>query len=294
MVMALRDITLENSANFHQKDVLAWLNGSDPRTRYANTLKGRHTGTGSWYINSEAFDRWTKEPNSISWLWGIPGCGKTVLSTTIIERLMETCSHDPRFALAYFYFTFDDQAFQSVEGMIRSLIAQLCTQSTLIPHCVESLYEKCSEGRSQPTPSSLDSLRNVLCQLFGCFNEVYIVLDALDECTERHHLILALEDIVAWQKSELHLLTTSRRELELEEFMNTITIEADRIGIQGMPVEADINSYVLGRLCTDRRLKRWHKSELEKEIAMTLTSKAHGMYVSADPEILLAHPCKLC
>ena len=292
--MALRDITLENSANSHQKDILAWLNGSDPRTRYANTLKGRHTGTGSWYINSEAFNRWTKEPNSISWLWGIPGCGKTVLSTTIIERLMETCSHDPRFALAYFYFTFDDQAFQSVEGMIRSLVAQLCTQSALIPHCVESLYEKCSEGRSQPTPPSLDALRNVLCQLFGCFNEVYIVLDALDECTERHHLILALEDIVAWQKSELHLLATSRRELELEEFMNTITKEADRIGIQGMPVEADINSYVLGRLCTDRRLKRWHKSDLEKEIAMTLTSKAHGMYVSADPETLLAHLCKLC
>ncbi|KAL8892591.1 MAG: hypothetical protein Q9192_005592 [Flavoplaca navasiana] len=278
MVMALHDTTLENSANSRQKDILTWLNGSDPTTKYSTALKGRHTGTGSWYINSEAFDRWTKEPNSISWLWGIPGCGKTVLSTTIIERLMEMCSHDQHFALAYFYFAFDDQAFQSVEGLIRSLITQLCAQSTSIPHCVEALYNKCSKQRSQPIPPSDDSLRIVLSQLFGCFKAVYIVLDALDECTERHNLITALEKIVAWQKSELHLLTTSRREWELEECMNMLTEEADRIGIQGMPVEADINSYVRGRLCTDRRLKRWNKPELEEEIAMTLTSKAHGMF----------------
>ncbi|KAL9633865.1 MAG: hypothetical protein Q9204_003224, partial [Flavoplaca sp. TL-2023a] len=288
MVVALRDITLENSANTRRKDILAWLNGSDTTTRYANALKGRYPGTGSWYINSEAFDRWTKEPNSTSWLWGIPGCGKTVLSTTIIERLMEMCSHDQDFALVYFYFAFGDQASQSVDGLIRSLITQLCAQSTSIPHCVEALYNKCSKHRSQPTPPSDDSLRIVLSQLFGCFKEVYVVLDALDECIERHDLILALEGILTCQRPELHLLATSRRELELEEFLNTITKGADRIGIQGMPVEADINSYVRGRLCTDRRLKRWHKSELEKEIATTLTSKAHGMYVSADPAILLA------
>ncbi len=289
--MALRDITLENSANTHQKNILAWLNGSDPTTRYANALKGRHTGTGSWYISSEAFDRWTKEPNSISWLWGIPGCGKTVLSTTIIERLMEMCSHDQHLGLAYFYFAFDDQAFQSVEGLIRSLVTQLCARSTSIPQCIESLYSQCSEGRSQPIPPSYDSLRIVLSQLCGCFKELYIVLDALDECTERHELVLAVEEIVAWQKSGLHLLTTSRRELELEECMNTLAKEVDRIGIQGMPVEADINSYVRGRLCTDRRLKRWNRTELAEDIAMTLTSEAHGMYVLADPAILHSRTC---
>ncbi|KAL9035454.1 MAG: hypothetical protein Q9180_004853 [Flavoplaca navasiana] len=187
------------------------------------------------------------------------------------------CSREQHFALAYFYFAFDDPAFQSVEGLIRSLVTQLCAQSTSIPQCVDSLYSKRSEGRSQPMPPSHGSLRNVLCQLLGSFKQVFVVLDALDECTERHDLILAVEEIVGWQKSELHLLSTSRRELELEECMNTLTAEADRIAIQGMPVEADIKSYVLGRLCTDRRLKRWHKPELEKEIVMTLTSKAHGI-----------------
>ncbi|KAI4249345.1 MAG: hypothetical protein L6R42_009040, partial [Xanthoria sp. 1 TBL-2021] len=258
MIMALRDITLENSATTHRKDLLAWLDASNPTPKYVNALKGCQTGTGSWYLHSEAFDRWTKQPNSISWLWGIPGCGKTVLSAIIVEKLADLCSHDKDYALAYFYFAFDDQAFQNVED------------------CVETLYIKCSEGRLEPTPPTYDMLREMLRQLFGCFNQVFIVLDALDECTERHDLILALEEMAGWQNSESHLLTTSRKELELEECMNTLTKEADRIGIQGMPVEADISSYVLGRLRTDRRLKRWHKPELEKEIAMTLTSKAHG------------------
>lgn len=75
-------------------------------------------------------------------LWGIPGCGKTVLSTTIIERLTDLCSNDQDHALAYFYFAFDDQAFQKVEGLVRSLVPQLCSQCTSIPYCVESLYSK--------------------------------------------------------------------------------------------------------------------------------------------------------
>ncbi|KAL8918370.1 MAG: hypothetical protein Q9208_007389 [Pyrenodesmia sp. 3 TL-2023] len=273
--MELRDVTRESFVTTHRKDILTWLDAPNPTPRYTNALQGRHTGTGSWYILGEAFDRWIKEPKSTSWLWGIPGCGKTVLSATIIERLIDLCSNEPDYALAYFYFAFDDQALQSVENMIRSLAAQLCSQCTSIPHCVESLYSKCSKGQWQPTQ---DSLGSMLSQLFGCFKQVFIVLDALDECTERHNLILALEDMAGWQKLELHLLTTSRKELELEECMNGLTKEADRIGIQGMPVADDISSYVLGRLRTDRRLKRWHKPELEEEIAMTLTSKAHGMF----------------
>ncbi|KAL8749605.1 MAG: hypothetical protein Q9199_007582 [Rusavskia elegans] len=291
MIMALRDSTLENFATTHRKEILAWLHASKPTmtvptTRYTNALKGRHIGTGSWYIHGQDFDRWTKEPNSVSWLWGIPGCGKTVLSAIIIERLTDLCSHVQDHALAYFYFAFDDQALQKVEDMIRSLAAQLCSQCTSIPDCIESLYSKCLEGRLQPAHPTYDMLREMLRQLFGCFNQVFIVLDALDECTERHDLILALEEMAGWQNSELHLLTTSRKELELEECMNTLTKEADRIGIQGMPVEADISSYVLGRLRTDRRLKRWHKTELEEEIAMTLTSKAHGMALLSLPKDL--------
>ena len=276
MIMAVHDITMKNSSTTHPNDILAWIGGADPTTRYINALKGRHTGTGSWYIDGEDFDRWTKEPNSISWLRGIPGCGKTVLSATIIERLTDLCSHDQDHVLAYFYFSFDDQAFQKVNGMLRSIITQLCSQCTSIPYCVEFLYSKCTEGRSQPLPLTSNNLREMLCQLFGCFTQIYIVLDALDECTERHDLVPVLEGIAGWQKPQLHLSTTGRKEVDLEQCMGNLTNEADRIGIQGMPVAADISSYVLGRLRTDRRLKRWHKAELQKEIVETLTLKAHG------------------
>ncbi len=278
--MEMRHITLESSATAHRRNVMAWLNAPNPTPKYTNALQGSHPGTGSWYVFGEAFDRWTQNPNSISWLWGIPGSGKTVLSATIIERLTDLCSHEPESALAYFHFAFDDRALQTVEGMIRSLAVQLCSQCISIPDCVESLYTKCSKGLSQPTH---DSLRNMLHQLFDHFKKAFIVLDALDECTERHNLILALEDMVGLQLPGLHLLSTSRKEPELEECMNALTKDADRVSIQGMPVADDISSYVLGRLRTDRRLKRWRKPGLEQEIATALTSKAHGMYVLGDP-----------
>ncbi|KAL8670775.1 MAG: hypothetical protein Q9168_004697 [Polycauliona sp. 1 TL-2023] len=290
IVMALRDTTLESKATARRKDILAWLNAPDPTSKYSNGLKARHTGTGSWYVDSDAFDRWKKEVNSISWLWGIPGCGKTVLSTTIIEKLTDLCSRNQDHALAYFYFAFDDQALQNVEGMIRSLIAQLCSQRMPLPDCVDSLYTGCVEEKSQATSPTYDILQNMLHQILGCFDHTFIVLDALDECTERHELITVLEGIADLRRPELHLLTTSRKELDLQECMESMTKEADRIAIQGTAVADDISSYVSGRLGTDRRLKRWHTTEQEKIIVSTLTSKAHGISISELHKALQALP----
>ncbi|KAL8993537.1 MAG: hypothetical protein Q9169_006273 [Polycauliona sp. 2 TL-2023] len=213
--------TLENNVTSHRKNVLAWLDAPNPTSKYTNAVKTRHIGTGTWYTNSNAFDRWANDSKSISWLWGIPGCGKTVLSATIIEKFTDLCSHDQNRALAYLYFAFDNQALQNVEGMIRSLIHQLCSQRTSLPDCVDTLYMRCLERRSQATPPTYDMLKNMLHQVFGCFNDTYIVLDALDECTERHELITVLEEIAHSQKPGLHLLTTSRQDWDIQDCMNS-------------------------------------------------------------------------
>ena len=274
MIMAIHDITLDSSQNKHRKDIMAWLNGPSSSSRYMKALQERHVGTGVWYTHSEAFERWIKQSGSFSWLWGIPGCGKTVLSATIIEDLLNLCRGQSKSAVAYFYFAFDDHSAQNVEGMVRSLIFQLCSQCTPIPPVIESLYGRCSDGREKP---NFDQLQETLRAIIDAFNEVYIVLDALDECTERHRLIPTLETIAQWKQSQLHVLATSRKERELEECLIALTKKIDRIGIQGDSVENDIRSYILNRLRTDSRLRRLEKLRMDKEIEATLGTKADGM-----------------
>ena len=210
-------------------------------------------------------------------MYGIPGCGKTILSATIIETLLEIRERTSNCALAYFYFAFDDAGSQRVEPMIRSLAAQLCSQSMSIHPFIDTLYKKCSRGLVLPT---LNDLQDALAKLLDTFDQVYIVLDALDECTEQQQMTIMIKQIARWNKPQLHLLATSRKEWGIEEIMIDLVKEANRTCIEGKSVDDDIESYIHNRLRTDGRLKRWRKLEKEQEIRETLILKANGMYVA--------------
>lgn len=123
-----------------------WLDPPDPSTNYNKALKARFADTGSWFTQSDTFTRWKTTPGSFLWLHGIPGCGKSVLSSSIIETGSGHCSGDPLLAMIYFYFDFNNIAKQRPENMIRSFIVQLssCSQSTPAP--LNSLYDRCLNG----------------------------------------------------------------------------------------------------------------------------------------------------
>jgi predicted ATPase len=64
-----------------------WLCPPDPSTNLNEAQKKRHKGTGSWFLKSKIFEQWKTGKFQHLWLHGLSGCGKTVLSATIIENL---------------------------------------------------------------------------------------------------------------------------------------------------------------------------------------------------------------
>ena len=212
-------------------------------------------------------------PGSLLWLHGIPGCGKTVLSSTIIENVLGRTHTKPDSAVLYFYFDFNDAEKQQSENMIRSLICQLsmyCADSVL-----HNLYSSCSNGRRQP---SGEVLLDTLHQMMTSLGDIYVILDALDECAERDELLTDVEEVVSWKDTDLHLLITSRRETDIEETLTPLSDRQHRIAIQGASVDADISTYIHKRLQIDRKLKRWQKHpNVQTEIKEMLARKADGM-----------------
>lgn len=276
MILELRSMAVESSLNTERKSITEWLSAPSSSSKYLNALRDRQAGTGHWYIRGEVFQQWIDQRGSFSWLYGIPGSGKTVLSSTSIEDLTNKFWTTPDTAVAYFYFAFDDYEFQSVGGMLRSLIAQLSLQSNALPGPIKAVYKNCSNGQTQ---MSFAMSQDLLHDLVDEHDRVFIVLDALDECTERHCLISTLELIAQWQKHQLNLLATSRKEPEIHQCFEGIAKEVNRICIQGASVEHDINSYVRSRIQADNRMERWRKAGLQSEIETALSSKADGMYV---------------
>jgi hypothetical protein len=161
--------------------------------------------------------------------------------------------------------------------MIRSLVSQLSQQCVKIPSILETLYSSCENGQRQP---SLYTLLDVLQEMIHQFPQVYIVLDALDECTNRNELMSILESIAGFQLNGLHLLVTSRKERDIESSLEGFVEDSNIICLQSKLVDEDICRYVHQRLAADKNLKKWQKDpDIVCEIETALMKGAHGMYV---------------
>ena len=161
--------------------------------------------------------------------------------------------------------------------MIRSLIVQLSSECVKVPQILASSYSSYMNGERQP---EYHSLLLILHQMMKLFAETYLVLDALDECLERQELLEAINQLNGSKDVNLHILTTSRWERDIEESLEPLCNEHDKIYIQSIHINDDIRAYIHGRLQTDRDLKRWrNKPKVQREIEDTLMLEADGMYV---------------
>ena len=265
-------LTAEIHSDFQRDKVYRWLSAPDPSTNYVRARRSRQAGTGLWFLHG-AFNEWTQNAQ-LMWLHGKPGCGKTVLSSTIIAQICGTCL-SKGVSVAYFYFDFNDAEKQESDKMIRSLVKQLYALSPNNSGQLETLFSSCSNGEQQP---SSDDLMQALKNLMKGFHKTYIILDALDECTDRQELLEIIEEIQNWQLSGLHMLLTSRKLTDIEDTLNPMTNVNTRICIQSAAVDADIEIYVRHRLQTDKKLRRWQNhAQAQKEINETLKAKADGM-----------------
>lgn len=275
------NLNLDNTDERREK-IRGWLSAPDPSSNHNQARRKRQGTTGSWFVKSKQYADWKTTSDSLLWLHGIPGCGKTILSATIIEDVLHHCRLKSALAVAYFYFDFNDGEKQRHEKMVCSLLWQVSLQSTDAFDVLESLFASCGDGRQQP---SHDTLLGSLKKAIQGFEGTFIVLDALDECEERFELLEDIQTIAAWNLGKLHILTTSRRLKDIEESLGTsiddqeeVCIQKEKVCIQSAIVNDDIRAYVHERLTTDQRLKRWRNQPIvQEEIETTLMEKADGM-----------------
>lgn len=275
---------IQDTSSLFQSDqdrkIENWLSPPNPSTNH-NAAKEKHLeGTGQWFLESTEFSAWKSSTKSAIWVHGIPGCGKTILSSTTIQHLQ---SGPEGTSLAYFFFDFSDTSKQSFEKMVRSLIFQLSSLNAITKGHLSKLYCECGDGHSQPDSKSLCNTFQAMSKEFPHFT---IVLDALDEC-ER----VSREPLMKWIETlDCRILMTSRKiedvQSSIEEWERPVAI----LSFQKSPVSEDIRAYIqqtLGRGAghalpklskTSKLARKWKGNErLLTEVETKLTEKADGM-----------------
>lgn len=260
------------SDNIHK-----WLQAPDPSIDFNAACAKKHPSTGLWLLEDASFKLWLTQPNSLLWLNGFAGCGKSVLCSTAIQH---TCryqiSKPRRVGIAFFFFTFSDERKQDISGMLRSLVLQLSGQ--LKSYALLSSLHGSYQNSTPPDPAFLACLR----QLIRGFDDTYIFLDALDESPRDKHRSAMLEGLAEmrkWSEPGLHLLVTSRDEVDIREELRARPNES--IGMRNKNVDTDIANFISQRLRQKRGLRKWeqHYSRIEA----VLTERAKGVYVSVSP-----------
>jgi hypothetical protein len=114
--------------------------------------------------------------------------------------------------------------------------------------------------------------------------EIYIVLDALDECRTlkgplSEGLLAWIQSLLDLEQGNVHLLVTSRREHDIEVVLRKLAkSDEDIVPIQSNLIEDDIRSYVHTRVRRSDGLKRWKsRPDVLDEIQSVLMEKAQGM-----------------
>ncbi|USP72913.1 vegetative incompatibility protein HET-E-1 [Curvularia clavata] len=269
--------------------ICSWLSAPDPSANYQKAHNQRQAETGIWLLDSAEFTNWKKNAASRLWLYGIPGCGKTILSTTVVEHLLQHCQDDTMVTV-YFYFDFKDAQKQDPELMLCSLLYQLLERLLSIPDYVDACFSSCENGNRRPP---LHALLEVTRQTAQEFTHVYVVLDALDECTQRSELMPVLETLAGWRLNNLHLLMTSRKERDIEISLESYIKEEETICLQMQMVDQDIQRYVRQRLQSDRSLSKWNRDPtITQEIEAALMRGACGMFRWAVCQLDMLAKCR--
>ncbi|KAF8482351.1 hypothetical protein JB92DRAFT_3268310, partial [Gautieria morchelliformis] len=219
------------------------------------------------------FHEWREAPHSFLWLHGIPGAGKTILCSTIIEELSIHCSSNPSLTIAFFYFDFTNKDTFS-NAVIRSLIKQLSVQCMSIPPTLESLFSKNGQDGTDRDPGQED-LMSTFKIIIRSFQAIYLVFDALDECPERSSFLKVLREVHDWKLDTLHLLATSRKEGDIQKALGGLV--SHEVPMDKCLVDGDIQVYVSRRVVEDIEFRMC--SAGEKEMVMTTLMQARFRWV---------------
>ena len=197
-------------------------------------------------------------------------------SSSTIEALQDSFSPcDTTAITAYFYFDFNDTSTMSVANLLRSLIRQICTGEASVPTIVQTI---CSRYRASGLQPSIKILLSTLSTVIAeSRNEVFIILDALDEypIERRYEMLATLKKLVETKLSCLHILVTSRKEIDITLMFAEIATE---IPIQDSLIDDDIKKFVEIRVAADPRLFRL-PSHVKGDITIKVGEGAKGMYV---------------
>ncbi|KAJ5641380.1 hypothetical protein N7490_005380 [Penicillium lividum] len=254
-------------------EILNWLTEIDYGPQHSDFLKRRQPGTGQWFLNSIEYQNWQSSTQQTLFCPGIPGAGKTIIAATVIDNLTTKFAHDPSIGIGYIYCNFRRNQQQQREDLVASLVKQLSQSWSSLPGTVTNLH---SQHKKRKTRPSFHELCNSLSSVAALYSKVFIIVDALDECSVSDGCLSSLLSVIftLQSKTAVNFLATSRPIREIEQKFDHFILR--RISAS----EQDIRTYLNNH--TTRLPEFVNESpELQEMVMAGIIDAVDGMFLLA-------------
>ena len=254
-----------------RRRLLQCLSSTNPDSRHKALRMICHPGSGQWLLKDERYIKWKLSSVASGIIChGIPGCGKTVLVSTIIEDLRLAAN------IVYYYCDHANMQSLTLEEIYGSLLKQLVVLERSSEEALKLLMDACDRGFRKPDHMELEDLLTRVMVLSG---SISLLLDGLDECAEetQRSLVSMFDRIFAQRECETKILLTCRS----EHWVVQETDSYSQCPITERMLSADIDNFVDESVQEriKRRSLRLRDSGLQTHIVTELVSKAKGMFL---------------
>ncbi|KAF2195041.1 hypothetical protein K469DRAFT_543196 [Zopfia rhizophila CBS 207.26] len=251
--------------------ILDWLTPLDYAPQQNDFISRRQEGTGQWLLDSKEFKDWLSETKQTLFCPGMPGAGKTIITSIVVNHLHATFQNDHTVAVAYLYCNFRRQHEQRPTDLLLSLLRQLIQEQSYLTDSLKDIYNLHKKKRTRP---SFDEISKALHSVIANYSRTFIIMDTLDECqvSNKDRKKFLLEIFKLQTQTTANIFATSRFIPEVEkEFEGSISVEI-------RATSDDVQRYLEGQMS---RLPSFVSRNvgLQEEIKAEISKAVDGMFL---------------
>ena len=191
------------------RSVENWLCAVDYAAQQSDFINRREEGTGLWLLESTSFRSWLGEDKKTLFCPGIPGAGKTIITSIVVDYLLNEFRAHSKVGIAYLYCSYTRQHEQKLVDLMSCILVQLMkTRSEPPRHVSDMCLRHMRKGTRPCTREIVEAIHSVLAEC----SRTFIIIDALDECSNVGRARdMLLEEIFKLQEEHpIALFATSR------------------------------------------------------------------------------------
>ncbi|VZI10230.1 unnamed protein product [Fusarium fujikuroi] len=239
---------------------------------FNSTRNKRHIGTAKWVFDTPEFQQWVKfNGPPVLHITGKIGSGKTVLSSSIVEKLSQI--RPPQQFVSFFF---------ARCSCIQQLVSAI-DMDTLDPKVVSALDEQLSQAKL--ALFSFEFLSDLYLSAAKAIKQWFIVIDGLDECStdQQSKLLKFFQGIISRNDTTSNISVVFASRETCTNTIRSIFPQSQRLvtGLESTSVDIDsyVDDIIINKLSTGELVVS--DPRLLKEILTTIASKEQGMFLWA-------------